>query len=257
MASKGTPSRKNWGKRVPLGIVLILSAMFVALSGGSWVAGRYIVTSTGFAASAEVLLAGIVAAIFGGAICMMLVLRLSLNALVIATAAALPVALTLLVVMVLRIQSVEEAQRDPEKAYEGVATFTASVEQIVVTDPYLRVRMDVDSNARQWVSTGPAPDHQVCKGTVRANQLQRISQTLVTLAQMEASALAASTADDGNATKRLTWSFVQSPGVEGFFIFEADVTFSPEQQQASKELAAVVHAMSTATVSPTSRVICR
>ncbi|MCR9088676.1 MAG: hypothetical protein NXH97_18245 [Rhodobacteraceae bacterium] len=256
MTSEPIPSGKNWGKRAPLGIVLILSGMFVALCGGSWVAAKYFVTSIGFVASAEVLMAGIVAALIAGFASLVLMFRLPLNALTIATVIALPVALTLLVVVVVRMQAMEDAQRDPEGAYSGIASFTASVEQIVVTDPYLRVRMDVDSNSRQWVSTGPAPDHQVCEGTVRAKQLQRISQALVTLAQMEPGALAAATADDGNAAKRLSWSFVQNPGVEGSFAIEGDTTFSPDQQQASKELAAVVHAMSMAAASQTSRIRC-
>lgn len=256
MASEQIPTGKTWGKRAPLGIVLTLSGMLVALSGGSWVAANFVVTSTGFVASAEVLMGGILAAIAVGVICLMLMFRLSLNALAIATFIALPVALLLLVTMVVRFQSMQEARRDPEEAYKGVATFTASVEQIVVTDPYLRVRMDVDSNARQWVSTGPAPAHQLCEGTVRAEQLKQISQTLTTLAQMDAGALAAATVDDGNTKKRLTWSFAPNPDVEGPFASEGDVTFSPDQQQASKELAAIVHAMSMAAVSQTGGVKC-
>lgn len=239
-----------------LGILLILSGMFVALSASSWIAARYFVKSTGFVASAEVLLAGIIAAVLVGVICLIQMFRLSFNSLVIATFITMPAAAALLVAMVLRVQSIEEARRDPEEAYQGVSAFTVRVEQIVVTDPYLRVRMDVDSNARGWVSTGPAPEHQVCKGTVRADQLQRISKTLVALARVEASALAAGTSDQEKATTQLIWSFVQNPGVEGSFAMDGNITFSSQQETASKELAAAVHALSMASASPTSRVRC-
>lgn len=101
----------------------------------------------------------------------------------------------------------QDAARDPDSAYAGIPAFTISWEQVVVKDPYLRTKMDVNSLERSWVSVGPAPNNQVCRGTVRAAVLQKISASLEAVVAAPSDFLASCTETTEEAEQRISWDY--------------------------------------------------
>lgn len=102
----------------------------------------------------------------------------------------------------------QNAALDPDSAYAGIPEFTVSWEQVIVQDPYLRTKMDVNSVGRSWVSAGPAPKTQLCRGIVRAAQLQKISTALEKFVAAPSDFLAPCTATLDQAEQKLSWDYL-------------------------------------------------
>jgi hypothetical protein len=194
--------------RFLLRALFVLAAAFLALGAGSWFAARYIVApGQGLTGPFEVLAYGALSALGAGvlAVAGSSLLRgrvLAVTSLIVAAGAA-----ALLGHTVYDVYQTRAAQRDPDSAYAGVPAFTATLEQIVVTDPYLRVKVEVDSSERRWVNTGPAPEHQVCRGTIRAQMLQDVSAALATAIQGAQAEIAACESSRLAAQRRFAWAF--------------------------------------------------
>ncbi|MHA1599743.1 MAG: hypothetical protein ACTSW2_02870 [Alphaproteobacteria bacterium] len=95
---------RNWSKRLPLGLVLVLSAMFLAFAAGGWFYSVFLVQSTGFAGAAEAVMSGSVSALGIGALSAVLVCRLTLRRLFIAAFGTLAMAVVIFAVLFIRMK---------------------------------------------------------------------------------------------------------------------------------------------------------
>jgi hypothetical protein len=97
------------------------------------------------------------------------------------------------------------ATREPDTAFLLAGNFTASMERLDIRDPYLFVKMEVDSINRKWKMTGPAPKHQICSAQLAAKRLIDIRAALDNLAAMNKENLVHCQTTDA-AIKRLNWT---------------------------------------------------
>lgn len=256
MTSRNQSPDLHWSRRLPLGLVLLLSAMFLGFFLGAWFASTFLVTSQGMVAGAEVVVSGFFAAILAAILSAIAAFRLSLRSLTIASVVSAVLALLAFVLFSIRMDQIQEARKDPESEYANVAAFSASVEQLVVSDPYLRIKIEVDSRTREWTSTGPAPDNQICKGTARAAKLLAVSDALKALVAMDQSELTQPFQTSGPAERRLSWTFDPADGLEAAPSLSGTIDFSDAQLRAAPEVARAVAAMGLISASPTSPVKC-
>lgn len=230
-------------------VLLTLSLGFFGLLAGTWLGGKYLVPAgQGMAGPVIALGYGVLAALIAAVLGLVLSFFLKGAVLKYSSLAGMGAALLLLGLGINRMAAAEEANKDPESEYAGVPPFVISWEQIVVTDPYLRVKVEVDSAKRRWVQTGPAPDHQVCRGVIRAKMLQDISAALTALSTAPATELEDCRASAGAAEQRLDWQYEHASG--------GRLELSPACVRDSASLANLVRAMGRATLSPTSKVKC-
>lgn len=102
-------------------------------------------------------------------------------------------------------QSNFKGQVGSELAYAEAGSFTASMERLDLSDPFLFVRMDIDSRSRKWIQTGPAPKHDTYTATIRAEQLVELREALNDVARMPTDVLNDCMGMHGVASKRLSW----------------------------------------------------
>ena len=245
----GSKSSINWAG-CALRAVLVLGTAFLGLVIGSNLAARFWVPKNqGLAGPFEVLFYGALFGLGAGALALALCFFLKGKALKITSLLVAISSLILLVIMGVLIQRNKQARLDPETAYAGIPEFSVSLEQLVIKDPYLRVKIEVDAKTRKWRSVGPAPENQNCRGGIRAKILSEI-----------AAGLEAATSEKGQQTmnscrvmavvpdQRLVWSLAD--GSNG------SLEFGQACLDKSPDLARLVRALNRATLSPVSPIKC-
>lgn len=191
---------------------IALACAFWGLAIGTSLAGLYLVPPrSGLVGPVVALAWGLLAALVAAVLGLVVALRLGPHALRWVAVAALGALLLGLALSAYRYQQVQQANRDPDSAYAGIAPFEASLDQLVIEDPYLRVKMEIDTAERRLTSTGPGPDHRVCTGIVRAQRLRDLAEALAALDAPEGRAARRACEDAaGEPHRRLLWQFDDS-----------------------------------------------
>ena len=228
-------------------LLLMISLAFWGLSLGTSLGGMFLVPpGQGLAGPVEALGYGLLTAVIVAAAALYLTRSWPDRRLRIAALGASLSALILGSYLYTSYLQRREAARDPDSAYAGIPTFTISWEQVVVKDPYLRTKMDVNSAKRRWVSVGPAPDNQVCQGTVRAAVLQKISASLEAIVASPSEFLAPCTETTAEVEQRISWDYS-----DGRSSGTLDVTPSClEEREIVRDLTRIVFNASQSPTSP-------
>jgi hypothetical protein len=191
-------------------IILVLSMTLVGLALGAWIGAQFFVSkSDGLAGGVMVLWYGVLGAIALLVISIILGGKFQGNLLSTAAIifALLAVAIYGIVVFKEQAKFLDEAGSD--KVYDAAGKYTASMERLDTSDPYLFVKMEIDSRTRKWIQTGPAPKNEIFTATLRAKQLVEIREALNDVAHMPAEVLNNCNSNQGMATKRLRWHLIE------------------------------------------------
>jgi len=200
-----TPGRAGCGPTL-FRVALVIGTSFIGLAAGTYIGGHYLMEKgQGLAGPAIALGYGVAGAVIAGGLALLAAFLLKGTALKLAGGAALAGALALTLFLFLRVAGDQDSEKSSEADYAGIPPFTCVLEQTVVTDPYLRVKIEVDAARRRWATTGPGPQHQVCRGAVHAKGLKEVAAALTMLQNMAPADLAACQAETGQATQRLVW----------------------------------------------------
>ena len=187
-------------------ILLASSLASLGLMAGATIGARYFVTrADGLVGGAMVLWYGVLGAVIFLVAGIILGAKFRRSVLRVTALALTGLSITLYGLASYRSISMENARLGSDSAYEAVGEFTATMERLDTSDPYLFVRMDIDSHKRTWTQTGPAPDHDVYFARMSAKSLEEIRVVLEKVAMMKAEDLADCNDDNGPATKRLQW----------------------------------------------------
>ncbi len=100
------------------------------------------------------------------------------------------------------------AEREPDSAFAAAGKFTVTLERVDTSDPYLFVKMEVDSRDRTWQQTGPAPENKVCSATINAKNLIGIRKALDALLTLSPEKRANCNPADQPIVKRLHWTLM-------------------------------------------------
>lgn len=188
-------------------VALVIGASFLGLAAGTYIGGHYLMAKgQGLAGPAIALGYGVGGAVIAGVLALLAAVFLKGSALKLAGVAALVCALALTLFLVTKVAGNRAPENEADGDYAGIPPFRVVLEQTVITDPYLRVKIEVDAARRRWSTTGPGPQHQVCRGTIRAGGLRDVAAALDRLQEITPADQAACQADSGNATQRLVWN---------------------------------------------------
>jgi len=98
--------------------------------------------------------------------------------------------------------------------YDAILDFTASMDRLDMSDPYLFVKMEIDSRKRKWIQTGPAPKNDVFEASIRAKKLAEIREGLEDLARLSQDEFDACRNTPGPFTKQLSWHLEMERNVQ-------------------------------------------
>lgn len=98
------------------------------------------------------------------------------------------------------------AEREPDSAFAAAGKFTVTLERVDTSDPYLFVKMEVDSRDRTWRQTGPAPENRVCSATIKAKHLIELREALDALLALSPEKQANCNPEGKPIVKRLGWN---------------------------------------------------
>lgn len=192
-------------------ILLSLGMSATGLALGAGIGARFFVTKAdGMASGAMVLGYGVLGAVILLLISIFLGLKLKEKAL--PTTALIFALLAVVYYGALVFKAKEKFQNEAgsNSAYAMAGKFTASMARLDLSDPFLFVKIEVDSRKRKWVKTGPAPKNQVFTASIRAKTLIEMRAALEDLAAIPAEALADCNSNQSPATKRLRWDLIDA-----------------------------------------------
>lgn len=106
--------------------------------------------------------------------------------------------------------------REPNEAFAAAGQFTVVMERLNTRDPYLFVKMEINSIDRTWVKTGPKPDSRVFYASMRSATLIDIRTALDALAAMSTEDLARCRKAEGPVIKRLNWNLIDAKASPSF-----------------------------------------
>lgn len=139
-------------------LLIVLGAICWAGILGTALGGKYLISpGQGLAGPVEALGYGVLAALVSAIIAVILTKSWPTSGLRRVSVLVFGSAMLLVVYIYSVYAAKEKSRQDPDSAYVEVSAFTASWEQQLTQDPYLRTRMEVDATERSWVSRGPAP----------------------------------------------------------------------------------------------------
>ncbi len=245
-------SSQSSSNRIIFSILLVLGFTFLGLYAGGGLSGMLVEKQNldGMLDALGYILGG---AVIGFGISLILSFKLNGKSLRRLSIVSFLIAAVISVFVYLNFAKAQQARLDPESEYENIAAYSVSLEQIVIKDPYLRVKMEVDSPKRQWISTGPAPDHQKCQGTIRAKQMAQIAKALETLAENGETEIETCRAGNSKTEQLLKWKLHLKDKPEAF---SGELKISAACLKTSPAVNKVVFAVGRATFSPTSEVTC-
>lgn len=151
------------------GLVLgMLWAKYTGVADGQGLAGGAIVLGYGLIGAAIVAIAGIVVS-----------LRMSKVALQ-RTAVIASIGLVFISAYIFtQVRTQRLAIQDPPEAYQGIPSFTASIERTKFADPALSKMMTVNAVKKEWSTQ--LSDKRVCRGRASAEALRKASNAIAEL----------------------------------------------------------------------------
>lgn len=194
--------------RILLIVALALAGMYL----GSFIGAKYLVPKgSGLAGGAMVLgylvLGLVVFTLIGVAAAFMLKGNaLRKTALII----GVPVLLAYLIFTTIFVMQ-KMSDREPDEAFAAAGDFSITMERLDTSDPYLFVKMAINSDDRTWTKTGPGPESQIFYAKMTAQTLTDIRQALNALAQMSPEEFANCRDGQSSAIKSLTWNISDAP----------------------------------------------
>jgi len=196
--------------------LLVISFGMTGVYLGAWAGATYFVPKSAGLAGGAMVLGYVILGFVGFAIAGALIAfrlqgkKLRHTALIV----GVPV---LLFYLVLSVNALMKAatEREPEAAFAPAGTFTVTMERVDKSDPYLFVRMHVDSKTRTWEQTGPAPEHKVCYAKIKAKNLIEIRDALESLLAVSGDKLADCNRADQPVIKRLHWDLTDGRMEQG------------------------------------------
>jgi len=190
-------------------VLLIISLLLIGLAAGTWIGGAFFVPKgSGLAGAPMALGYGVVGAIILLGIGIFLVMKLKAKTL--RNVSITSTALMVLIFGTITLRKVIEkwSEREPDSAFEAAGKFTATMERLDKSDPYLFVKMQIDTQSRSWQQTGPSPQNQICTGQMNSSSLINIRMALNGLSQMSAEDFTACKNATGPAIKRISWELM-------------------------------------------------
>lgn len=189
--------------------LLIICSVLAGAYVGGWVGATYFVPKgSGLAGGAMVLgyvvLGALGFAIAGATVAFRLQGKRLRSA---ALSVGVPVLIFYLILTVIALTKAA-AELEPDTAFAAAGEFSVTMERVDTSDPYLFVRMDVDSRARTWTQTGPAPEHKVCSAKIKAKHLIEVRDALDNLLLSSVEKLADCSSSDLPVVKRLHWDII-------------------------------------------------
>ncbi len=79
----------------------------------------------------------------------------------------------------MQVRTQRLANQDPPEAYQGIPSFTASIERTKFADPVLAKMMTVNAVKKEWSTQ--LPDKRVCRGRASAEALRKASKAIAEL----------------------------------------------------------------------------
>ena len=187
-------------------ILLALGLMLIGLALGAWTGSQFFVTKAdGMVGGVMVLWYGVLGAIILLVIGIFLGLRLKGKALPILALFFILIASVYYGVAILKAGKKFRDEAGSNSAYAIAGKFTVSMERLDLSDPFLFVKMKIDSRTRHWVQIGPAPKNEAFTASLRAKQLVEIRQALNDMVELPAKVFADCNSDQGPGTKQLRW----------------------------------------------------
>jgi len=191
---------------------LVISLVVAGFLVGGFVGGAWFVAKgSGLAGGAMVLGYGVLGAAVFGIIGVVAAKYLS--------ARALPLIALLVFVAVAAITAwlviTNRPDKEPDSAFAPAGIFTATMQRLDLSDPYLFVQMHIDSRARTFTQTGPAPDHVVYYAAMKARSLVDIRAALNDVVAMTDAEIADCKVAQGPAIKRLSWEIIDVQATTG------------------------------------------
>jgi len=233
-------------------ILLVIGLFSIGMTISSYLAGQFLIPkNSGLTGGPMVLFYGLIGAIIFSFLGFILCLKLSVKKLAIFSIFTIVIAALLFSILAMKFYQIQQDRQDPDSAYANLAPFTLSLAQIVIIDPNLTTRIELNSTNRSWAHT--LPDGRVCKGTIRATNQRRITEALEILSQLDQQSLSVCKASSEQAQQLLTWELMGStaPAAKG------QLAVSPACIKSSQVVAEVVIAVKRAHLSPTSPVKCQ
>ena len=191
-------------------VALIIGMVLAGVYAGALAALLLVPKNAGLAGGAMVLFHVVLGALVFAVIGVIIALKLKDQALrKTSRFIGVPVLILTLVLSAIAI-SKTLANREPDSAFAPAGQFTATMERLDTSDPYLFVKMEIDSKKRTWTQTGPPPDNEVFYAKMQAATLVEIRQALDKVAAMDADILADCHSDQGRADRRLRWQLMDA-----------------------------------------------
>ncbi len=196
-------------------IVLSLGMLATGFAVGANVGARFFVTrADGLAGGVMVLWYGVLGAIFLLVISIILGLKLKGKALSVTALVFTLLSVVYYGMAAFKARESFQAEAGSASEYNAIPGFTATMYRLDLSDPFLFVKMEVDSRKRKWIQTGPAPKNQVFTSTIRAKTLVEMRAALEEMALLGQEAFADCRNTPGPFTKGLSWNLELERNVE-------------------------------------------
>lgn len=182
--------------------LLVISLMGAGFLGGGFVGGTWFVAKgSGLAGGAMVLGYAVLGVIVFAGIGLVAAKQLSSDTLPRAAMVVFALVAALTAWLVISNRPAGE----PDSAFAPAGIFSAAMDRLDLSDPYLFTKVEIDSRARTFVQTGPAPDHVIYYADMKARNLVDIRNALNNVIAMTEAEFADCKAAQGPAIKRLSW----------------------------------------------------
>lgn len=192
-------------------VLVMVSLVLIGLALGTWIGGQFFVPKgSGLAGAPMALGYGVIGAFVLLVIGIVISLKLKGKTLRNVSLASTIIMVLIFGTLTLRVVLEEWREREPDSAFEAAGQFTAMMERLDTSDPYLFIKLRVDAQTRTWQQTGPSPQNQVCFAKMDATSLSTIRTALEELSHMSAEDFEMCRNAPGPAVKRISWELLDA-----------------------------------------------
>ena len=186
--------------------LLIISFILIGFAAGAFIGGQFLMPKGQGLATATIALGyGLVGALLLLVISIILAFKLTGSSLRNITVVCIVLVAAIYGTLGYNASIKSAATHEPDSAFIPAGRFTVVMERLDISDPYLFIKMEVNSSTRQWRMTGPAPNNQICSAQFTAKKLIDLRSAMDKLAGTNMESLVNCLGSD-RAIKRLSWS---------------------------------------------------
>jgi hypothetical protein len=191
--------------------ILAINFTLLGLAIGAWTGAQFFVTkSDGLAGGVMVLWYGALGAIILLIISIILMQKLQEKLLSVTAIVFSLLVMSIYGTLAFKKQAKFLEERGSNDVYLAAGRFTVSMERLDLRDPFLFIKMEIDSRTRKWIQIGPPPRNENFTATLRAKQLLELRKALNDLALLPAKVLSDCNSNQGAAAKRLSWHLLDT-----------------------------------------------